>query len=194
MCPVGGFPGGLVVKNLCANAGTQEVQVRSLGREDPLEEEVATHSSILVWKILWTDEPGGLQSKGLQRVGHDWTIEHMSCRKVVPWKGLVVALLERAQEEHFPWCQIPCWVKREFFFVQQLIAEDLLSSRHCGTYTSSSRCWRSICVLGAGVQLGACFNGVEVGMTNNSNKTTTQTKQVLLLLSRFCCARLCATP
>ena len=84
--------------------------------------------------------------------------------------------------------------KRIFFFVQQLIAEDLLSSRHCGTYTSSSRCWRSICVLGAGVQLGACFNGVEVGMTNNSNKTTTQTKQVLLLLSRFCCARLCATP
>ena len=60
-----------MVKNLCANAGTQEVQVRSLGREDPLEEEVATHSSILVWKILWTDEPGGLQSKGLQRVGHD---------------------------------------------------------------------------------------------------------------------------
>ena len=71
MCPVGGFPGGLVVKNLCANAGTQEARVRSLGREDPLEEEVATHSSILVWKILWTDEPGGLQSKGLQRVGHD---------------------------------------------------------------------------------------------------------------------------
>ena len=60
-----------MVKNLCANAGTQEVQVRSLGQEDPLEEEVATHSSILVWKILWTDEPGGLQSKGLQRVGHD---------------------------------------------------------------------------------------------------------------------------
>ena len=60
-----------MVKNLCANAGTQEARVRSLGREDPLEEEVATHSSILVWKILWTDEPGGLQSKGLQRVGHD---------------------------------------------------------------------------------------------------------------------------
>ena len=84
------------------------------GQEDPLEEEVATHSSILVWKISWRDEPGGLQSKGLQRVGHDWTIEHVSCRKVVPWKGLVVALLERAQEEHFPWRQIPCWVKREF--------------------------------------------------------------------------------
>ena len=41
------------------------------GQEDPLEEEVATHSSIFVWKISWRDEPGGLQSKGLQRVGHD---------------------------------------------------------------------------------------------------------------------------
>ena len=49
----------------------KETQVRSLGREDPLEEEMATHSSILAWKITWTEEPGGLQSKGSQRVGHD---------------------------------------------------------------------------------------------------------------------------
>ena len=49
----------------------QEMLVRSLDREDPLEEEVAAHSSILVWKIPWTDEPGRLQSMGLQRVGHD---------------------------------------------------------------------------------------------------------------------------
>ena len=49
----------------------QETWVRSLGREDPLEKEMATHSSILVWKILWTEEPRGLQSMGLQRVGHD---------------------------------------------------------------------------------------------------------------------------
>ena len=45
--------------------------VRSLGWEDPLEKEVATHSSILAWRIPWTEEPGGLQSMGLQRVGHD---------------------------------------------------------------------------------------------------------------------------
>ena len=45
--------------------------VRSLGREDPLEKEVATHSSILAWRIPWTEEPGGLQSMGLQRVRHD---------------------------------------------------------------------------------------------------------------------------
>jgi len=46
----------------------QEIWVRSLGQEDPLEEEVATHSSILAWRISWTEEPGGLQSMGWQRV------------------------------------------------------------------------------------------------------------------------------
>jgi len=45
----------------------QEMQVQSLGREDPLEKEMSTHSSILAWKILWTKEPGGLQSMGLQK-------------------------------------------------------------------------------------------------------------------------------
>ena len=48
----------------------QETQVRSLGWEDPLEQERATHSSILAWRIPWTEEPGRLQSMGLQRVGH----------------------------------------------------------------------------------------------------------------------------
>ena len=57
-----------MVKNLPA---MQETQVLSLGREDPLEEGMATHSSILAWKIPWTEEPGGLQSMGSQRVRHD---------------------------------------------------------------------------------------------------------------------------
>ena len=48
-----------------------EIQVRSLSQEDPLEKEMATYSSILAWEISWTEEPGGLQSKGPQRVGHD---------------------------------------------------------------------------------------------------------------------------
>ena len=56
------------VKNLPA---VQETQVRSLCWEDPLEKEMATHSSILAWKISWTEEPGGLQSIGSQRVRHD---------------------------------------------------------------------------------------------------------------------------
>ena len=50
----------------------RETWVWSLGREDPLEKEMATHSSIHAWKIPWTEEPGGLQSVGSQRVGHDW--------------------------------------------------------------------------------------------------------------------------
>ena len=58
----------LLVKNLPT---MQETWVRSLGREDPLEEEMATHSSILAWRIPWAEEPGGLQSVGSQRVGHD---------------------------------------------------------------------------------------------------------------------------
>ena len=49
----------------------QETQVPSLGQEDPLEKEMATHSSILAWRILWTEEPGGLESMGLLGVGHD---------------------------------------------------------------------------------------------------------------------------
>jgi len=56
------------VKNLPA---MQENWVQSLGWEDPLEKGVATYSSILAWRILWTEEPGRLQSMGLQRVGHD---------------------------------------------------------------------------------------------------------------------------
>ena len=49
----------------------QETQVQFLGWEDPLVEGMATHSSILVWRILWTEEPGGLQAVGSERVGHD---------------------------------------------------------------------------------------------------------------------------
>ena len=52
----------------------QETQVRSLGPEDLLEEEIATHASILAWKIPWTEHPGGLQSMGSQRVLYDWAI------------------------------------------------------------------------------------------------------------------------
>ena len=59
----------LVVKNPPAHAG--DIRVRSLGREDALEKGMTTHSSILAWRIPWTEEPGGIQSMGSQRVGHD---------------------------------------------------------------------------------------------------------------------------
>ena len=64
----GGFPGSAVVKN---KPDKQEMQFRSLGWENPLEKEMATDSSILAWKIPWTEEPGGLESTGLQRFGRN---------------------------------------------------------------------------------------------------------------------------
>ena len=63
-----GFAGGSVVKNPPA---IQEMRVQSLGWEDALEKEIVTCSSVLVWEIQWTEEPGELQSMGLQRVRHD---------------------------------------------------------------------------------------------------------------------------
>ena len=61
-----GFPGGASGKEPSANAEDEKMRVQSLGQEDSLEKDMATHSSFLAWKILWTEEPGGLQSMGLQ--------------------------------------------------------------------------------------------------------------------------------
>ena len=69
-----GFPGGSEEVSASEEAGDlslQETWVQSLGWEDSLEKEMATHSSILAWKIPWTEEPGGLRSMGLQRVRQD---------------------------------------------------------------------------------------------------------------------------
>ena len=60
-----------MVKNLPAMQEMQETPVRSLGQEDPLEEGMATHSTILAWRIPWTEEPGGLRYMGSQRIRHD---------------------------------------------------------------------------------------------------------------------------
>ena len=64
------FPGSLVVDN---SPVKQEIQVQSLGGEDPLEKKMATSSGILAWEIPWTEEPGGLQSKGSHRVRQNWS-------------------------------------------------------------------------------------------------------------------------
>ena len=67
-----GTPGGPVVKKVHLSVQEmQETRVWSLGLEDPLEEGMATHSSILAWRVIWTEEPGGLQSMGSRRVRHD---------------------------------------------------------------------------------------------------------------------------
>jgi len=81
-----GFPLGSMVKNLAA---MQETQVQSLGQEDPLEEDMATHFSVIAWRIPWTEEPGRLQSTGLQE---SWTTE---------WARMQ-ARIEQIYWHHFP--------------------------------------------------------------------------------------------
>ena len=70
------------VKNSRMMQETQEIWVQSLGQEDPLEEEMATHSSNLSWTIPWTENPGGLQSMGSQRVGHN---QQLNNKKMFQW-------------------------------------------------------------------------------------------------------------
>ena len=74
-----GFPDGSEVKNLPAMQETQETRVQSLGQEKPLEEEIATHSSILAWRISWTEEAGGLQSIGSQ--SQTWLSIHVDFKQ-----------------------------------------------------------------------------------------------------------------
>ena len=71
----------LVAQRLKHLPGMPETWVLSLGQKDPLEKEMATHSSILAWEIPWTEEPGGLQSMGSQRVGHDWVTNNLRYSK-----------------------------------------------------------------------------------------------------------------
>ena len=66
-----GFPGSTSGKEPTRQRRRHKTQVRSLSQEDPLKKGMASHSSILVWRMPWTEEPGGLQSMGSQRVGHD---------------------------------------------------------------------------------------------------------------------------
>ena len=66
-----GFPGSSTIKNLPAVQESQVIKVQSMSQEDPLEESMATHSSVLAWRIPGTGEPGGLPSMGLHRVGHE---------------------------------------------------------------------------------------------------------------------------
>ena len=73
---------------------TQETQVRSLGWEDLLEEEMATHSSILAWRISWSEEPGGLQSRGSQRVGRNRRMSPHAYKDIRATCRLVQSLID----------------------------------------------------------------------------------------------------
>ena len=81
----------LVAQRLKCLPPMQETLVRSLGREDPLEKEMATHSSTLAWKIPWTEEPGSPQSTWSQRVGHNWTTS-LSLSLMPIWESLLFVL------------------------------------------------------------------------------------------------------
>ena len=98
-----GFPGS-VVKNLPAVRETQEIWIRSLGWDDPLEEEMATHSSLLVRKIPWTEEPGGVQSLGSKRAGCDWA--HISLG-FVSW---ILSLVDLHGCRHWD-CTYLCFIR-----------------------------------------------------------------------------------
>ena len=104
-----GIPASLVAQRLKRLPARRETWVQSLGREDPLEKEMATHSSILAWRIPWTEEPGRLQSMGLQRVGHDWatslslsTWHHQAAHETSSFSGFQLALLRQTQTQMHP--------------------------------------------------------------------------------------------
>ena len=97
------YRASLVAQTVKRLSAMQETWVRSLGWEDPLEKETAAHSSILVWKIPWTAEPGRLPSMGSQRVGHDWAtslslslyVYNTSCLSIQPLIDIWVAYTSR---------------------------------------------------------------------------------------------------
>ena len=86
--PLSLLSASLVAQTVKNPPAIQETRFRSLSWEDTLEEGMATHCSILAWRIPWTEEPGGLQSMGSQRAGHDWATKHSTaqhCYSNITW-------------------------------------------------------------------------------------------------------------
>ena len=104
-----GFPGGSDGKDLPA---MRETWVWSLGQEDRLQKGVATHSSILAWRIPWTEEPGGLQSMGLQSVRHDWVTKHTHTHTHPLMCSFVLASLI-LQTNLYSWYFYSIYIERE---------------------------------------------------------------------------------
>ena len=98
-----GFPVAQMAKSLLA---MQETWGQSLVWEDPLEEEMATHSSVLAWRISSTEEPGGLQSMGSQRVRHDWATKHSTQHNII-FKGMLYSQ---------PYSSLFSYLKSWFYF------------------------------------------------------------------------------
>ena len=109
-----GFPCGSVVKNPPAIWEMQETWVPSQGQKGPLEETMATHSSIVAWRILWTEEPGRLWSIGLQRVGQDWSNLAFTHDFIVVFWMLFLFCSHQISEVQEPLGDIP-WHLATFF-------------------------------------------------------------------------------
>ena len=128
----------LVVKNPPANAGDRRDVGRSLGPKDPLEEEMATHSRILAWRVPWTEEPGRLQSRGSHRVEHDW-----ACMQAPLTQGQALVRIES------PW-------PRSGFQGRPLpLGSDLcplLGFLGCPRTGGGRACWVLSCVLPTGLR------------------------------------------
>ena len=120
-----------IVKNMPT---MQETQVWSLGQNDPLEKQMATHSSILDWRISWTEEPGGLQSMGLQRVGHDWATNTHTQVLLPHWCNgheLGQALGDGEGQRGFVCCSP--WAHKE------LDMTVILNNNYCGAFLVAQR-------------------------------------------------------
>ena len=96
------------VKNLLA---MRETWVQFLGCKDPLEKGTATHSSILAWRIPWTEEPGGLQSIRLQRVGHDWVTNTYTATTSLCSVSIDLSILPKSHERNLTVCGHLCLLR-----------------------------------------------------------------------------------
>ena len=128
------FPSGSDGKE---SACKQETQVRSLGPEDLLEKGMATHSSVLAQRIPWTEEPGRLQSMGLQRVGHDWAAATIG--SIV----IILVLTPCFTQERYFFTQESGWVKHSLdvqYFESRLITKrntrEVMLDDHIGAWSS----------------------------------------------------------
>ena len=110
----------------------RETRVQSLSWEDPLEKELATHSSILAWRIPWTEDPRGLESMGSQRFGHNWVTGTHRYVIIVLW--LLVL-----QEHHLAWLGTHKWPVDNLFWV--LVEGDLCNQGETGKGRSGSEKW-----------------------------------------------------
>ena len=113
-----------------------ETRVRSLGREDALEKEMAPHSSTLAWKIPWKQETGGLQSMGSQRVGHDWTTSLSLCETRMT-QCLKVPGKQDAMKHRKPQWGLILWNHK---VISLFTWQTLICARHC------TRFWEA-CIL-----------------------------------------------